>query len=162
MTEHANKSEIASAYNDWAVEYCSYDPNRVLPLGLITLENIDAAAKELTRIGKKGIKGAMIWAEAPDNIAFFWSKGAHEAVEAALAAAAHVTRLDYSISRVAASPLEPRVTLAQPEQDGRMLVHSSTQNPYQLRDALAQLIGKGREWKRSALLAAVGAFNLRH
>jgi predicted TIM-barrel fold metal-dependent hydrolase len=56
-----------SAYNDWAVEYCSHAPKRLLPLGLITLENIDAAVKELTRIGKKGIKGAMIWAEAPDE-----------------------------------------------------------------------------------------------
>src|SRR5260370_9319151 len=56
-----------SAYNDWAVEYCSHAHKRLLPLGLITLENIEAAVKELTRIGKKGIKGAMIWAEAPDE-----------------------------------------------------------------------------------------------
>jgi predicted TIM-barrel fold metal-dependent hydrolase len=56
-----------SAYNDWAVEYCSYNPKRLLPLGLITLEDIDAATKELERIGKKGMKGAMIWAEAPDE-----------------------------------------------------------------------------------------------
>jgi predicted TIM-barrel fold metal-dependent hydrolase len=56
-----------SAYNDWAVEYCSYDPKRLVPLGLITLEDIGAAAKELERIGKKGMKGAMIWADAPDD-----------------------------------------------------------------------------------------------
>jgi predicted TIM-barrel fold metal-dependent hydrolase len=55
------------AYNDWAVEYCSYDPKRLLPLGLITLEDIHAAVKELTRVGNKGMKGAMIWAEAPDE-----------------------------------------------------------------------------------------------
>ena len=83
-----------------------------------------------------------VWTEAPDNIAFVWRKGEHEAVDAAIAAAAHVTRLDYSLSRVAASPLEPRVTLAQPQKDGRMLVYSSTQNPYQLRDALARQFGE--------------------
>jgi aerobic carbon-monoxide dehydrogenase large subunit len=83
-----------------------------------------------------------VWSAAPDNIAFVWRKGAHEEVAKAIAAAAHVTRLDYSLSRVAASPLEPRVTLAQPQQDGRMLVHSSTQTPYQLRDALARLFGE--------------------
>jgi carbon-monoxide dehydrogenase large subunit len=83
-----------------------------------------------------------IWAEAPDNIAFAWRQGAHEAVAQAIASAAHVTRLDYGISRVAASPLEPRVTLAQPEKDGRIRVYSSTQNPYQLRDALARQFGE--------------------
>jgi hypothetical protein len=53
------------AYNDWAVEYCSYDPKRLLPLGLITLEDIGAGVEELRRIAKKGMRGAMIWAEPP-------------------------------------------------------------------------------------------------
>lgn len=55
------------AYNDWAAEYCSYDPKRLLPLGLITLEDIDAGVQELKRIAKKGMRGAMIWAEAPGD-----------------------------------------------------------------------------------------------
>jgi predicted TIM-barrel fold metal-dependent hydrolase len=53
------------AFNDWATEYCSYDLKRLMPLGLITLEDIGAGIAELTRIAKKGMKGAMIWAEAP-------------------------------------------------------------------------------------------------
>jgi predicted TIM-barrel fold metal-dependent hydrolase len=56
-----------SAYNDWAVEYCSHNPKRLLPLGLVTLEDIDSATNELVRIAKKGMKGAMIWAEPPDD-----------------------------------------------------------------------------------------------
>ena len=56
------------AFNDWAAEYCSYDPKRLIPLGLITLEDIPAAVAELQRIAKKGVRGAMIWAEpAPDH-----------------------------------------------------------------------------------------------
>src|SRR2546425_10723371 len=55
------------AYNDWAVEYCSYNPQRLLPLGLITLEDIAAGVQELQRIAKNGMKGAMIWAEPPDD-----------------------------------------------------------------------------------------------
>jgi predicted TIM-barrel fold metal-dependent hydrolase len=55
------------AYNDWAVEYCSHDPKRLLPLGLITLEDISAGVQELQRIANKGMRGAMIWAEAPDD-----------------------------------------------------------------------------------------------
>jgi predicted TIM-barrel fold metal-dependent hydrolase len=55
------------AYNDWATEYCSYDPKRLVPLGLITLEDIGAGVAELTRIANKGMRGAMIWAEAPGD-----------------------------------------------------------------------------------------------
>jgi predicted TIM-barrel fold metal-dependent hydrolase len=55
------------AYNDWAMEYCSYDPQRLIALGLITLEDIDASVQELQRIAKKGMRGAMIWAEAPSD-----------------------------------------------------------------------------------------------
>src|ERR1043166_2603109 len=55
------------AYNDWAVEYCSHDPKRLLPLGLITLEDIAAGVTELKRIAKKGMRGAMIWADPPED-----------------------------------------------------------------------------------------------
>ena len=55
------------AFNDWATEYCSHDFKRLIPLGMITLEDPSAAAAELERIAKKGMKGAMIWAEAPDE-----------------------------------------------------------------------------------------------
>lgn len=55
------------AYNDYAVEYCSYDPKRLLGLGLITMEDAGAAVAELQRIANKGMKGAMIWASPPDD-----------------------------------------------------------------------------------------------
>src|SRR6185369_8780525 len=38
-----------------------------------------------------------VWDEAPDNIAFVWQAGSREAVDRAFAAAAHVTRLDFTI-----------------------------------------------------------------
>jgi len=37
----------------------------LLPLGLITLEDIPAAVAELERIKRRGMAGAMIWGEAP-------------------------------------------------------------------------------------------------
>ncbi len=55
------------AFNGWATEYCSYDPKRLVPLGLITLEDIPLAVDELQRIAKQGMRGAMIWAEPPDD-----------------------------------------------------------------------------------------------
>ena len=53
------------AFNDWATEYCAYDLKRLIPLGLITLEDIPAAVAELERIKACGMAGAMIWGDAP-------------------------------------------------------------------------------------------------
>ena len=55
------------AFNDWAVDYCKYDLKRLIPLGLITLEDIPSAVAELQQIAKLGMRGAMIWAEPPDD-----------------------------------------------------------------------------------------------
>jgi predicted TIM-barrel fold metal-dependent hydrolase len=67
LDDVALREACFQAYNDWAVEYCSHDPKRLLPLGLVTLEDIGAGVKELERIAKKGMRGAMIWAEPPDD-----------------------------------------------------------------------------------------------
>src|SRR6202040_3170282 len=55
------------AFNDWATDYCGYDLKRLIPLGLITLEDIPAAIAELARIKRRGMAGAMIWGEAPPD-----------------------------------------------------------------------------------------------
>jgi len=61
------RAALFRAFNDWACEYCSYDLKRLVPLGLITLEDIPGAVAELNRIAKKGMRGAMIWAEPPSD-----------------------------------------------------------------------------------------------
>ncbi len=53
------------AFNDWATDYCQYNLKRLIPLGLVTLEDIPAAVAELERIKQRGMAGAMIWGEAP-------------------------------------------------------------------------------------------------
>jgi predicted TIM-barrel fold metal-dependent hydrolase len=55
------------AFNDWAAEYCSYDPKRLIGLGVISLEDIPTAVVELERIAKKGLRGALIWGSPPDD-----------------------------------------------------------------------------------------------
>lgn len=55
------------AFNDWAAEYCSYNPKRLIGLGVISLEDIPAAVAELERIAKKGIRGALIWGAPPED-----------------------------------------------------------------------------------------------
>jgi predicted TIM-barrel fold metal-dependent hydrolase len=56
-----------SAFNDWAAEYCSYNPKRLIGLGVISLEDIPAAVVELERIAKKGLRGALIWGAPPED-----------------------------------------------------------------------------------------------
>ena len=55
------------AFNDWAAEYCSYNPKRLIGLGAVTLEDIPAGVAELQRIAKKGMRGALIWGAPPED-----------------------------------------------------------------------------------------------
>jgi carbon-monoxide dehydrogenase large subunit len=78
-----------------------------------------------------------VWDEYPDNIGFLWQRGDAALTEANLASAAHVTRLDFTVSRVTANSMEPRGVWAQIGPDGRMEVHASHQSPYALRNGMA-------------------------
>jgi carbon-monoxide dehydrogenase large subunit len=53
-----------------------------------------------------------IWPDAPNNIAIDWQTGDSTEVDAAFAAAAHVTRLKLRNTRVFANPIEPRASIA--------------------------------------------------
>src|SRR5947208_5040097 len=55
------------AYNDWVAEFCSHDPKRLYAIGLISLDDIDLGVKELERIHKQGLRGAMIWGSPPEG-----------------------------------------------------------------------------------------------
>ena len=55
------------AYNDWLAEYCSYAPNRLAGLALISLYDTDEGIKELRHYAKMGLRGAMIWCSPPED-----------------------------------------------------------------------------------------------
>jgi uncharacterized protein len=52
-------------YNDWLSEYCSYNPNRLVGLALISMYDVDEARAELRRSAKLGHKGVMIGTTPP-------------------------------------------------------------------------------------------------
>lgn len=54
-------------YNDFVAEYVRYDRKRLAGLALIDLEDIAAGVKEMERCAKMGLRGAMIWASAPES-----------------------------------------------------------------------------------------------
>jgi carbon-monoxide dehydrogenase large subunit len=79
-----------------------------------------------------------VWDEVPDNIGYLWKRGDAERTEQALRDAAHVTKLQFTVSRVTANSMEPRGAWAEVGADGRLVLHPSIQSPYPLRNGLAQ------------------------
>jgi len=79
-----------------------------------------------------------VWDDVPDNIGFLWKRGDAERTEQALRDAAHVTKLQFYVTRVTANPMEPRGAWAEVGADGRLVLHASIQSPYPLRNGLAQ------------------------
>ncbi len=58
------------AFNDYAADYCSYNPRRLVGLCSVTLEDIPGAVAELKRCAQKGFKGVMICCSPPDERPF--------------------------------------------------------------------------------------------
>ena len=50
----------SQVYNDWLAEYCSYNPQRLMGLAVIPLEDVDKAVAELDRVAAKGMKAVLI------------------------------------------------------------------------------------------------------
>ena len=82
-----------------------------------------------------------VWEEAPDNIAFVWEAGDRAAVARAFERAAHVTTLDFVVTRVTAAPLEPRAAVGEYDRrTGRYALHTGIQAPHGLRSLLAEQV----------------------
>jgi carbon-monoxide dehydrogenase large subunit len=82
-----------------------------------------------------------IWPQAPNNSAFLFRKGDAEAVEAAMAAAAHIVECELINNRVVATPLEPRAALGEYDAE-RDLFHLTYtgQAVHGIRNQLAETI----------------------
>ncbi len=73
--------ECFRVYNDWLAEYCSYAPDRLKGLALISLYDPALGARELERCARMGLSGAMIWVTPPEDQPYhldmydvFWAK----------------------------------------------------------------------------------------
>jgi carbon-monoxide dehydrogenase large subunit len=95
-----------------------------------------SATAEATRAG-----GPAVWDQAPDNVAFVWEAGNREAVAKAFAGAAHVSRLDFVVTRVTAAPMEPRAAVGEYDRrSGRFTLHTGVQMPHGVRTILAEQV----------------------
>jgi len=58
------------AYNDWLMEYCSYAPDRLFGIAMVSTYETDHAVREMQRCKAAGLRGAMIWQVPPDRLSF--------------------------------------------------------------------------------------------
>lgn len=80
-----------------------------------------------------------VWAAlAPNNECFHFELGNRSAVDAAFAKAAHVSRLDFRISRISANPMEPRNAIGAYDQaEDSYTLYAGTQAPHNIRTEIA-------------------------
>jgi carbon-monoxide dehydrogenase large subunit len=91
--------------------------------------------------GALAAEAPQVWPEVLGNLSLDWELGDSAAVEAALARAAHVTRVTLVNNRVVVNSMEPRGVLAAYDPGTeRFTVWSSTQGSHTLRDWLARSI----------------------
>ncbi|HEY3920474.1 MAG TPA: xanthine dehydrogenase family protein molybdopterin-binding subunit, partial [Stellaceae bacterium] len=84
-----------------------------------------------------------VWDENPDNVSHIFETGNKAAADAAFAAAAHIVKRRYAISRVHAQYMEPRGTVgAWDPSDQRFTLHADVQYAHRVRDMLAGNIFK--------------------
>jgi aerobic carbon-monoxide dehydrogenase large subunit len=103
-----------------------------------------------------------VWEEALDNVAFVWTAGQRDAVTRAFAEAAHVTRLDFVVSRVAAAPLEPRAAVGEfDRRAGRYTLHTGIQSPHGTRTLLAGVLRVPQTQLRVVSGEVGGSFGMR-
>jgi aerobic carbon-monoxide dehydrogenase large subunit len=104
----------------------------------------------------------VVWDEAPDNIAFLAQAGQREPVDRAFASAAHVTKLDFVVSRVAAAPLEPRAAVGEYDRrSGRYTLHTGIQAPHGTRTLLADVFKVPQSQMRVITGDVGGSFGMR-
>jgi predicted TIM-barrel fold metal-dependent hydrolase len=91
LDDGALRRACFAAFNDWAADYCAHDSNRLVGVGLVALDDVPSAVTELERIAGKGLRGAMIWAEPPEDRPYshpdydpFWAAAQHHDMKLSL------------------------------------------------------------------------------
>ena len=57
VEDHEAANEMLRIYNDWLKDFCSHYPDRQIGLACLPYGDIEAAAKEVYRVAKLGLKG---------------------------------------------------------------------------------------------------------
>jgi len=148
------------------------------PVAMVVADTLDAAKDAAERVAvdyeplpvlidatRARAPGApVLHDQCRDNESFFFTAGNKQAVEAAFAKAAHVTRLKLRINRVTANTMEPRACLGDyAPAEGRYTLYGGTQRAWGLRHNLAEHVFKVPEHKVRVITGDVGgSFGMKH
>ena len=99
--------------------------------------------------------------DVPGNLSFDWEFGDRAAVEAALARAAHVTRLRVINNRLVANAIEPRAAIAEWDAATGVTLHACTQGGWLWTDILAGVLKVARDKVRILTPDVGGGFGMK-
>src|SRR6266403_5723758 len=103
-----------------------------------------------------------IYDDVPDNVGLDFHFGDSEAVAAAFAKAAHVTRLELRSNRIVVNPIEPRAALAEYDPARRhFTLHVGCQGVFGFRNYIAGVLGVGRDEVRIMTDRVGGSFGMK-
>jgi aerobic carbon-monoxide dehydrogenase large subunit len=100
-----------------------------------------------------------VWDDSASNVSFSIERGNRAAVDEQFRKAAHVTALTLAYPRASANAIEPRSAIAYGDPaSGRLMLCTSTQTPYQVRQTLADVLRIPEAMLRVIALDVGGAF----
>src|SRR5262245_50297440 len=95
--------------------------------------------------------------EIAGNTVYNWELGDKSAVDAAIAAAAHVTRIDLINNRLVPNAMEPRAAIAEYDRaQTSFTLYTTSQNPHVARLVISAFIGVAPEHKLRVIAPDVG------
>jgi len=110
----------------------------------------------------QGADAPRLWDEGGDNVCLHWRMGDDDAAEAALARAAHVSRLRLVNNRLVVASMEPRGAVGQYDPgSGGFTLWTSNQGAHVLRDAMAGVLGATRADVRVITPDVGGGFGMK-
>jgi predicted TIM-barrel fold metal-dependent hydrolase len=71
LDDVALEQAVFQVYNDWLIEYCSVNTDRLVGVAAISVYDMDVAIKELRRCHAAGLKGAIIWEVPHPSLPFY-------------------------------------------------------------------------------------------
>ncbi len=141
------------------------------PVAFIVAESLMAAkdAAELIELDLESLEahvdvaagGPVLHEEAPGNVAFEWSKGDRDAVDAALEAASHRVRLEIEDNRIIVNSMEPRGCFAEMMEGGRLHVAVNGQGVWGPKGDIARMLGMAPEDVRVTNPDTGGGFGMK-
>jgi carbon-monoxide dehydrogenase large subunit len=103
-----------------------------------------------------------VWDDAPNNVCLDFQWGDDDAVEKAFVAAAHVTRIELTNTKIVVNAMEPRATVAQYDPaTEKFTLHVGTQGVTGFRGAMANMMGTTPDKMRVISKEVGGSFGMK-